>query len=104
EEAGAKIATKKVFDLQQRRQEHWCWQPVLNSPVPAVKDSIFSEWPRTDADRFILAKLQEKGLKPAPDASPEVLVRRLSFAITGLPPTPAQIDKFTREFGHTTAA
>ena len=102
--AGAKVATKKVFDLQQRKQEHWCWQPVVNSPVPAVKDSKFAEWPRTDADRFILAKLEEKGLKPAPDASPEVLVRRLSFAITGLPPSPEQVEKFVREFSDSAEA
>jgi hypothetical protein len=98
QEAGAKVATKKVFDLQQRRQEHWCWQPVLNSPAPAVKDFA---WPRTDADRFILAKLEEKGLKPAPDANAATLIRRVTFALTGLPPTPGQIEKFTREFGDT---
>ena len=92
--AGAKVATKKIFDLQQRKAEHWCWQPVVNSPVPAVKNSA---WPRTDADRFILAKLEEKGLKPAPDASPEVLVRRLTFAITGLPPSPEIVQRFLDE-------
>ncbi len=93
--AGAKVATKKVFDLQQRRQEHWCWQPVVNSPVPAVKNSA---WPRTDADRFILAKLEEKGLKPAPDADAATLLRRLTFAITGLPPTPEEVEAFVREY------
>jgi hypothetical protein len=98
QEGGAKVVTKKVFDLQQRRQEHWCWQPVVNSPAPAVKDSA---WPRTDADRFILAKLEEKGLKPAPDADAATLIRRVTFAITGLPPTAEQIEKFTREFGDT---
>ena len=92
--AGAKVATKKVFDLQQRKAEHWCWQPVVNSPVPAVKDSA---WPRTDADRFVLAKLEEKGLKPAPDADAATLLRRLTFAITGLPPKPEEVEAFVRD-------
>ncbi len=93
--AGAKVAKKKVFDLQQRRQEHWCWQPLLNSPAPAVKDSA---WPRTDADCFILAKLEEKGLKPAPDADAATLLRRLTFAITGLPPKPEDVEAFVGEY------
>jgi hypothetical protein len=94
-EASAKVATKKIFDLQQRKAEHWCWQPVVNSPVPAVKNSA---WPRTDADRFILAKLEEKGLKPAPDADAATWLRRVNFAITGLPPTPEEVEAFVREY------
>jgi hypothetical protein len=93
--AGAKVATKKIFDLQRRKTEHWCWQPVVNSPVPTVKDSA---WPRTDADRFILAKLEEKGLKPAPDADAATWLRRVTFAITGLPPTPGEVEAFVREY------
>ncbi|MEQ1853966.1 MAG: DUF1549 domain-containing protein, partial [Chthoniobacteraceae bacterium] len=95
DEAGAKVAKKEVFDLAKRKQEHWCWQPVVNSSVPVVKDSA---WPRSDADRFILAKLEEKGLKPAPDADAATLIRRLTFAITGLPPSPEQVEKFVREY------
>ncbi len=98
QEAGAKVTTKEIFDLAKRKQEHWCWQPVVNPPVPAVKDSKFAEWPRTDADRFILAKLEEKGLKPAPDTDAATLLRRLTFAITGLPPTAGEVEAFVREY------
>jgi len=91
QEAGAKVAKKAVFDLEKRKQEHWCWQPLLNAPPPAVKDAA---WPRTDADRFIIAKLEEKNLKPAPAADRRTLIRRASFDITGLPPTPEQVEAF----------
>jgi len=63
--------------------------------APAVKDAA---WPRTDADRFILAKLEEKKLKPATDAVPVTLVRRIYFDLLGLPPTPEQIDTFTKSY------
>ncbi len=97
QEAGAKVATKKVFDLQKRKQEHWCWQPLLNAPPPAVKDATLKDWPRTDADHFILAKLEEKGLKPAPAADRRTLIRRASFDIAGLPPTPEQVEAFVSD-------
>src|SRR5262249_44707802 len=51
-------------------------------------------WPRTPIDRFVLAKLEAKGLKPVADADPRTLVRRLYFDLIGLPPTPEQIDAF----------
>jgi hypothetical protein len=95
QEAGAKVATKKVFDLQKRKQEHWCWEPVSHPPVPTVKNPA---WPRTDADRFILAMLEEKGLKPAPEADAATWIRRVTFAITGLPPAPEEVTAFVREY------
>ena len=61
---------------------HWAYQLPKRVPPPAVKDP---SWPRNDIDRFILAKLEEKGLQPAADASPEVLKRRLAHDLTGLP-------------------
>ncbi len=98
QETGAKVAKKEVFDIGKRRQEHWCWQPLLNSPVPAVKDASLATWPRTDVDRFILAKLEEKKLRPAPDADASTWLRRATFAITGLPPKPEEVEAFTREY------
>ncbi len=97
QEAGAKVAKKEIFDLQKRKQEHWCWQPLLNAPPPAVKDAA---WPRMDTDRFILAKLEERNLKPAPDADARTLIRRLSFDITGLPPSLEEVERFVREFSN----
>ncbi|MFN8140165.1 MAG: DUF1553 domain-containing protein [Fimbriimonadales bacterium] len=72
-------------------KEHWAFvKPVRYAP-PAVKDAA---WPRNTIDRFILAKLEAAGLKPSPEASKETLIRRLSLDITGLPPTPEEVDAF----------
>jgi hypothetical protein len=72
-------------------KRHWAFQPVKDPPPPAVKDA---RWPRTTVDRFILAKLEEKGLTPSPEADRRTLIRRLSFDLLGLPPTPEEIDAF----------
>ena len=76
------------------RKEHWAWQPLQKTSVPVVRDAA---WPRSDADRFILAKLEEKNLKPVRDADRLDLLRRVTFDLTGLPPTPAQIDAFLQD-------
>ncbi len=94
QDAGGKVATKKVFDLQKRKGEHWCWQPVVDAPPPAVQAA---DWPKNSVDRFILAKLEEKGLRPAPDADARTLIRRLSFDITGLPPSVEELEQFMRD-------
>jgi hypothetical protein len=64
-------------------RKHWAFQPIANPPVPEVKDK---QWPRTEIDRFILAALEKKGIKPVADAAPEALRRRIAFDLTGLPP------------------
>ena len=79
------------FDLPERRRTHWAWQPVQAADPPPVDDEA---WPATPADRFILARLEEAGLAPAPDADRAALIRRLSFDLRGLPPTPAEIARF----------
>lgn len=76
------------------RKQHWAWQPLHTAAVPQVGDQ---SWPRDDIDRFILARLEEKGLKPAGDASKSALIRRVTFDLTGLPPTPEDIDAFTAD-------
>ena len=81
----------EAFDLESRRKEHWSWQPVRLDPAPAVVDR---NWPRSTVDRFILAKLEEKGLTPAKAADRYTLLRRLSFDLTGLPPTAEEIAAF----------
>ncbi len=73
------------------RKEHWAWQPLTAPAVPAVRDAA---WPRDAIDRFLLAKLEAKGLKPVGDADKASLLRRVTFDLTGLPPTPAQLDFF----------
>jgi hypothetical protein len=69
----------------------WSFQPIADPRPPAVKDAT---WAISPLDRFILAKLEEKGLRPARPADPRMLIRRLTFDLTGLPPTPEEIDAF----------
>lgn len=87
---GKTAAVKSEWDTEKARS-HWAFQPVKQPAVPSVKDTA---WPKTDVDRFILAGLEARGLKPVGDAAPEVLLRRVCFDLTGLPPTPEQVDFF----------
>ncbi|EDY19858.1 protein of unknown function DUF1549 [Chthoniobacter flavus Ellin428] len=92
--AAAAPATKKQVGLSiAEGKKFWCYVPVNNPAIPAVKDTA---WPRSDIDRFILAKIEAAHLQPAPDASPEALVRRVYYDLIGLPPTPEEIDAFLR--------
>ncbi|MEY2597877.1 MAG: hypothetical protein RLZZ142_136 [Verrucomicrobiota bacterium] len=79
------------FDLQERKSKLWCWKPPVSTPPPAVRDAA---WPASHLDRFILAALEKNHLQPAPKADPAALLRRLSFDLTGLPPTPAETQAF----------
>ena len=66
---------------------HWAFEPISAPKPPRVQDQ---EWEKNPIDQFVLAKLESKGLKPAPRAGDAVLHRRLHFALTGLPPEPGQ--------------
>ena len=70
---------------------HWSFQPIRRPPEPRVRQP---EWVRNPIDRFILAKLEEHGLQPSPEAAPATLLRRLSLDLVGLPPSLAEIDAF----------
>lgn len=80
----------KQIDVAVARQ-FWSLKPITSPAVPPVKDAA---WPRGDIDRFILAKLEEQGLHPATDADRRTLIRRATFDLTGLPPTPEEITAF----------
>ena len=87
----------KGFNLEERRARHWAWQPVQRPEVPAVRNT---DWAKSDLDRFVLARLEGAQLSPAPRASRRTLLRRAHFALTGLPPTPAEVDAFIRDPRH----
>ncbi len=82
---------KPGFDIAKRKAAHWSWAPVKKPPIPPVKSQ---NWVRDPVDSFVLAKLEAKNLQPAPPASKTAWLRRVSFAITGLPPTPKELDDF----------
>ena len=79
-----------TFDLQ-ARAGHWSFRPLSSVEPPAVGDSA---WVKTPVDRFILAGLIAAGLQPAPKASKLALLRRVTYDLVGLPPTPAEIEAF----------
>lgn len=85
-----KRATVATFDIDARKAEHWCWYPPRAAPAPTVKNA---GWCRTDIDRFVLARLESAGLEPAPEASREVLARRASEMLTGLPADLADVER-----------
>ncbi len=72
-------------------RRHWAFLPLSDPVVPRVDDKA---WPICDVDRFILARLEVAGLRPASEADRYALLRRLSFDLTGLPPAPEQIQTF----------
>lgn len=86
------------FDLQQRKASHWCWKPITSPTPPTVANS---EWPAVPLDRFILDRLQKSALSPAPKASRESLLRRVTFDLIGLPPTPSELDAFLADTSST---
>ena len=75
-------------------QQHWAFITPTRPELPPVKNEA---WVRNAIDRFILARLEREGLTPSPEAAKTTLIRRLSFDLTGLPPTPAEVDQFLRE-------
>ncbi len=83
----AKITTKA-------NQQFWAFVPPATPTFPKVKNK---SWAQSPLDLFVLAKLEEKGMKPAPAADKPTLIRRATFDLTGLPPTPAEIDAFVAD-------
>jgi hypothetical protein len=96
-ESGKTLSKSEIELLRRWIQEGAIWrQPwafvrPARPAEPQVKDS---HWARTAIDRFVLARLETEGLKPSAEASRETLIRRLAFDLTGLPPTPQEIDAF----------
>src|SRR5262245_44720640 len=68
----------------------WSFRPIERSTVPGLS----SDWIRTPVDSFVLAKMLEKGLTPSPEADARTLVRRITYDLHGLPPTPQEIEEF----------
>ncbi len=89
---GPKISTpsKKGIDIETGRR-FWSFQPIQNPPIPKTANT---DWPLDPVDRFLLARLDDEHLQPAPDAPRSTLIRRLTIDLTGLPPTVTEQDAF----------
>ena len=77
------------------QKNHWAWKRPARPPLPSVRSAA---WLKNPIDAFILAKLEAEGLAPAPPAPREQLLRRVTLDLTGLPPTPADIDAFLADY------
>jgi cytochrome c553 len=90
---GKTPAVAKGIDIEARRT-FWAFQPPRATAPPAVNDEA---WPRSDIDRFLLARLEAKGIKPVADADRYTLIRRVYFDLIGLPPTPEEVEAFVAD-------
>jgi hypothetical protein len=85
---------KKGFSISTSQRAFWSFQPLRKPAVPSVRDV---NWVKSPIDNFTLAKLEEKGLKPLQPAGKRVLIRRATYDLIGLPPTPEEIEAFERD-------
>lgn len=74
--------------------KHWAYEPPRRAAWPSVKDA---KWVRNSIDRFVLARLEREGIRPSVEADLITLLRRLTFDLTGLPPSPDEVDAFLKE-------
>ena len=86
--------TSAPYKISAEQRAFWSFQPLKMPATPAVKDA---RWAKTTIDRFVLAKLEAQGIPPAPAADRRTLIRRATFDLTGLPPTPEEIDAFEKD-------
>jgi hypothetical protein len=97
ESSGKKLNPKQIATLRAWIQQgapwakHWSFVTPKRPALPSVKNT---GWPRNPIDTFILARLEQEGLRPSPMADRRTLIRRVTLDLTGLPPTPAQVDAF----------
>ena len=75
-------------------QEHWAFVEPTRPSLPPLEDS---SWPKNDIDAFILAAIEAKGMRPSGEATREAWLRRVTFDLIGLPPTPKEIDAFVQD-------
>lgn len=99
---GKKLTPQQIALLRQWIQEgakfdgHWAFSTPKRPASPAVKET---KWVRNDIDRFVLARLEKEGIKHAGEADKTTLIRRVTLDLTGVPPTPAEVDAFVADKG-----
>ena len=90
----APVTESAKFTIRPEQRKFWSFQPIQKPPPPNVTDIA---WGKTAIDRFVLARLEEKRLKPVSPADKRTLIRRAYFDLIGLPPTPEQVDAFVAD-------
>jgi mono/diheme cytochrome c family protein len=89
-----RVATAAQKDWKDPNAKHWAWQPVKKPAIPTVSDT---SWCKTPVDNFVVAKLDEKGMKPNPLADKRTLIRRAYLDLIGLPPMPDEVETFVND-------
>jgi hypothetical protein len=95
--SGLTLSPNEIATLRQwiaagaKWEKHWSFLPPRRAPVPEVRSKA---WPRNAIDNFILARLEREGISPSPGAARQTLIRRVTLDLTGLPPTPQEVDAF----------
>jgi mono/diheme cytochrome c family protein len=92
--AAVRPVAKAGFRVTAEDRAWWAFRPVGDPSLPAVKDR---DWGQSPLDRFVLARLEEKGLRPAAAADRRTLLRRAAFDLTGLPPAPEEVERFVND-------
>jgi hypothetical protein len=85
---------KKPLTVSDKDRDYWAYRPLKPPAPPAVKGT---GWPANPVDSFVLAKLEAKSIAPAADADRRTLIRRVTFDLTGLPPTPEEVEAFVND-------
>lgn len=99
-DSGKKLSAKDIATLKRwieqgaQYEKHWAYVPPKSHPIPEVQSQ---DWPKSDIDRFLLAKMESEGLKPSPEADKVTLLRRVTFDLTGLPPTVEEVQAFLED-------
>jgi hypothetical protein len=99
-DSNKKLTSKQIALIKQWIEQgaewvdHWSFVAPVRSKFPTVSNA---KWPRNSIDHFILKRLDDEGLKPSSEAERHTLIRRLSFDLTGLPPTPKEVDAFLND-------
>lgn len=81
--------------VREQRKKWWSFQPLKDATIPTVKDV---EWSKNSIDQFLFAQMQKEKISPAPEASPEILVRRLHLILVGLPPKIEVVNDFVKNY------
>ena len=105
-EAGERLKPEQIAALKKWIEQgaeyapHWAFVKPKQAKTPeiAATSRVWKSWPRNPIDHFILARLEKEGLTPSPEADAATLIRRLSLDLTGLLPSPKQVDDFVRTY------
>ena len=95
--ASPPVAGVEDKEYREAERQHWSFLKPIRPEVPTFSESADRAWIQNEVDSFILASLKMHGLRPAPEADRQTLVRRLYFDLTGLPPSPGEVSEFVAD-------